>query len=195
MIRNSRPKFVPLTPNKLNKKKVLSYYGGKFPVCNGKKYRYPKPEEEEKWMKLISSALTYRNKMFYNHRHGLKPVKRNSKYEYLLYHCRPEQKVRRNKRNKDRRELSKTVDLTNKHVHHENPISMSLKETVVLTQNEHRKHHSKEKKDLIKDEKKIIIDKELNKKTKAISSSSSSTRRPNRNPVRRQSKLKKQQCR
>ncbi len=88
MIRNSRPKFVPLTPNKLNKKKVLSYYGGKFPVCNGKKYRYPKPEEEEKWMKLISSALTYRNKMFYNHRHGLKPVKRKSKYEYLLYHCR-----------------------------------------------------------------------------------------------------------
>jgi hypothetical protein len=192
MIRNSRPKFVPLTPNKLNKKKVLSYYGGKFPVCNGKKYRYPKPEEEEKWMKLISSALTYRNKMFYNHRHGLKPVKRNSKYEYLLYHCRPEQKVRRNKRNKDRRELSKTVDLTNKHVHHENPISMSLKETVVLTENEHRKHHSKEKKDLIKDEKNIIIDKELSK-SKSISSSSS-TRRRSRNPVRRQPKSKKQQC-
>jgi len=163
MVSEKRPKFNPIKPNKLNKRKVLNYYGGKFPYCSGKKYRYPKPEEEEKWMKLITKALNYRSKMFYNHRYGLKKIKRNSKYEYLLYHCRPEQKLRRNKRNKDRRELSKIFNLQNKDVHHNDPISMSIDKAVILTNSEHRKHHSKEKKDLIKNEK-IIYNKENKKK-------------------------------
>lgn len=123
----------------------LRKYGGKFPECKGKKYRYPKPHEHEKWLKLLACAYTYRNKMRHAKMHGLKVPERNFKLEYAVYHCRKEQILRRSKRNKHRKIIGEKVDLDGKDIHHMDRKNLSLHSAKVLTEKQHQEIHKREK--------------------------------------------------
>lgn len=140
---------------KLDITKAKSYYGGSFPECNGRKYKYPSPKAEKTWLRLITDALNYQRKLKYYAANNMEgKVKRNYRYEYLLYHCRPEQKKRRAIRNSHRIHFKEKLggDLKGKHVHHTDPVTMSLSKAKVLTKKEHQKTHSDEYKKLNKKE-------------------------------------------
>lgn len=148
----------------LKAEKVKSYYGGSFPKCSGRKYKYPSQKAEKTWMRLITDALNYQRKMKYYKSKNM-PFKRNYKYEYLLFHCRPEQRKRRSIRNKHRKHFQDKLgsDLKGKHVHHTDPVSMSLGKAKVLTTKQHQKTHSDEVNQLKKKEEKLM---KRTKKTK-----------------------------
>lgn len=148
-----------LKDGEVSVEKMKAYYGGKWPDCNGRKYKYPGPKADKAWAKLITSALNYQRKIVYYKRNNMMErakKERNYKYEYVLYHCRPEQKARRGIRNKHRAEAEKKHgSLKGKHVHHTNPVTMGIKSTVVLTEKQHRDLHAKEVNELNKKMKKL----------------------------------------
>lgn len=136
---------------------VKKYYGGSFPDCNGKKHKYPKPTAEKAWMKLITDALNYQRKIGYYRKNKMfDKIKkeRNYKYEYVLFHCRPEQKERRAIRNRHRLMMQKKTGskLKGKHVHHTDPVSMSFSKAKVMTHDQHKKFHSNDVKKLQRQE-------------------------------------------
>lgn len=122
--------------------KVKARYGGSFPAMRGKKYRYPKPENEEAWMKLVCKAMNYRERQMKAAKAG-RPFKRDYRLEYVSYHCRPDQIKRRAKRNLDRKRMQQKngSDLKGKHVHHLG--SERLTRPVVLTKKQHIEAHKK----------------------------------------------------
>jgi hypothetical protein len=124
----------------LDVKKAKSYYGGCFPSIKGKKYRYPKPEDETAWVLLITNALNYQDKKKHSLRNGYIP-KNHPKFEYILYHCRPDKIKDRTQRNKDRKKVLKKGD--DRVVHHYNPSDLKKSKTVILTHCEHQKMHGK----------------------------------------------------
>ncbi len=141
-MKKKNPKPTKRDWTKLDIEKAKSFYGGQFPKIKGKNYRYPKPENEQAWMKLIAAALTYKDQCTYCYRNEMKaPVcKYKAKYEYILYHARPEEKKKRHKRNIDRRENGLKKGDT-KVVHHTNPQDLHKGTTKVLTHCEHMREH------------------------------------------------------
>lgn len=135
----------------------LKKYGGKFPDCKGKKYRYPKPHEHEKWLKLLACAYTYRNKMRHAKTNSLKPPQRNFKLEYALYHCRKEQILRRSKRNKHRKIIGNKMDLEGKDIHHTDRKNLSLHSALVLTEKQHQEIHRREKNSKIRSTRPTLV--------------------------------------
>lgn len=156
----------------LNPEKVKAYYGGSFPVCKGRKHKYPSPKAEKSWMRLVTDALNYQRRMRYYASKGMRDKMkqvRNYRYEYLLYHCRPEQKKRRTIRNTHRKHFQEKTgtDLKGKHVHHTDPVSMSLKKAKVLTKKQHQKTHADEVNELKKKEKTLKKKAPAKKKTQS----------------------------
>lgn len=152
----------------LKPEKVKAYYGGSFPDCNGKKYKYPRPTAEKTWMRLITDALNYQRKIAYykkNKMYDKVKKERNYRYEYVLYHCRPEQKKRRSIRNQHRAKMQEKTgqSLKGKHVHHTDPVSMSFGKAKVMTKAEHRKFHSDDVKKLQKKEAELKAKKTVKK--------------------------------
>lgn len=131
-----------LTHEQIDIERAKAYFGGAFPRCAGRKYRYPRPENERAWAKLVCAALNHRNEARARARAGLKPQRRNYKYETVLFHCRDEQRQRRAKRGRHRRELARSLDLGGKHVHHLD--RKNLRRPVVLSERAHHRLHASE---------------------------------------------------
>jgi len=132
-------------PEELNLRDTLRTFGGSFPTCKGRKYRYPLPQNHEAWMILMAKLYTYQNRKRYNAERNRDPPPRNEKLEYL-YHCRNEQKRRRATRNRHREIIGSIVDLTGKHVHHTDRKTLRFDRIKVLTVRQHRKVHRSTKK-------------------------------------------------
>lgn len=124
----------------LKAEEVKKRYGGSFPTIKGRKYRYPKPENEEAWLKLVCRALNYRERQIKAARER-KPFKRDSKLEYLIYHCLPDQRKRRSQRNIDRKKMQEKTGkaLKGKHVHHKDQVKLA--KPVVMDGKKHLKMH------------------------------------------------------
>lgn len=131
--------------HELDLQQVLKSFGGKFPVCKGKRYRYPKPDDHVKWMNLIARAYTHRNRIREAFKQGKVPPKRNFKLEYAMYHCKQDQVSRRAKRNKHREIIARNKDLKGKDVHHTDPRNLTLASARVLTEKEHQQVHRRRK--------------------------------------------------
>jgi len=134
--------YAVITPDQLNVTRVKSFYGGKFPMINGGKHRYPHPKDEKKWLRLVADAMTYRNKKRHYGKQGIKYPRdpRTSQFEYVLYHGRPDQIKRRAKRNRDRRiKLANKIGNETHEIHHLD--SKNLKEPIALTHCEHMRMH------------------------------------------------------
>lgn len=129
----------------LDLNKVLASFGGSFPVCRGRKYKYPDPDDHDKWLKLIACAYTHRNRVRRALARGDTPPKRDFKLEYAMYHCRKEQILRRSKRNQHRRIIGEDTNLNGKDIHHTDPVNLTLKSARVLSEKEHQNFHRKEK--------------------------------------------------
>ena len=134
-------------PSKLSKAKYKKMYGGKFPDIKSRKAdrSYPSSSDEKAWMRLIADALNHRNVQTFNYYEGLPPPEKNTQYEYVLYHCKPEQVKRRSTRNKHRKEMKEKTgkSLKGKHVHHKDSKTMKKSSTVVLPAHTHLKAHGK----------------------------------------------------
>tara|TARA_R110002153_G_scaffold45380_1_gene128018 strand:- start:4259 stop:4729 length:471 start_codon:yes stop_codon:yes gene_type:complete len=142
--KNNKPTKIRLKrkrkPSELDVEKAKNYYGGKFPKIKGKKYKYPKPENEKGWICLITNALNYQDKKKIMLQKRMEPIN-NPKFEYVLYHCRPDKIKDRAQRNKDRKiHLEKGDDRV---VHHYNQKNLKKSKTVILTHCEHQKMHGK----------------------------------------------------
>jgi hypothetical protein len=124
-------------------------FNGKLPHIKGKKYRYPPPEDEDRWRCLLAKAYTHRKYVLLCAKNG-RTAKRHYKYEYLLYHARPDQVKRRTIRNRDRFLLKERGELpTETHeVHHMD--SKNLRRPVALTPKQHDRMHAKQHKKKIK---------------------------------------------
>lgn len=138
------PPGTVVKPEACDLAKLKKDYGGSLPDIKGRKCRYPPPTDEAAWRKLYAAALTYKNKERYCRVHNLKAPQEpcKSKYEYLLYHGKPEKKQDRSQRNKDRKinGLKKGDKLV---VHHMNPNNLQTKDTVKLTHCQHQRMHGK----------------------------------------------------
>jgi hypothetical protein len=125
-----------MKPEDVDLEKIKAHFGGSLPVCNGKKYRYPTTEEG--WRVLFAKALNYQTKI----RNG-RSMKRNYKFEYILYHARDAERARRSKRNKDRKVMRENGhDVDGKEVHHLD--AKNLSRPVVVTRKEHDRLHAKD---------------------------------------------------
>lgn len=148
-------KPIRVCPSDLSVAHYKKKYGGSFPDINSA--RYPRPEDEKAWMALIAAALTHENRKRYNHLNNLPPVKGNSRYSYVLYHCTATAKKRRATRNKHRNIIQKATgkSLKGLHVHHTNPKTLSLCSTIVLKDRKHLKMHGAQWSKEIKEKKRI----------------------------------------
>jgi hypothetical protein len=117
-------------------------FNGTLPRIKGSKYRYPPPDDEDGWRCLLAKAYTHRRYALLCAKNG-RTAKRHYKYEYLLYHARPDQVKRRTTRNRDRRTLSERGEIPTKHheVHHMD--SKNLRRPVALTPRQHDLMHTK----------------------------------------------------
>lgn len=123
---------------------LIELYDGSLPQINGRKYRYPKPDEPEKWRKLYAAALTYQNKMRYCRINGFEPPKcaYERKYQYLLFHGPPSKIKDRHQRNLDRR-LRGLKKGDSEIVHHFDAQDMTTAKSVKLTKCQHARMHGK----------------------------------------------------
>lgn len=117
---------------------LMKSYGG-FPVMNGRCHRYPEPHHEFRWICLARRALDYQRMNVWCFRVGEPVPPRNSQYEYLLYHGRPEQIKRRSTRNQHREALGAGKG---EEVHHRNRKTLSLRSAVVVTRRAHDAIHA-----------------------------------------------------
>lgn len=127
-------------PHEVDLERFKARFNGKLPLIKGGKYRYPSPDDEERWRCLLAKAYTHRRYVLLCNKTGRKAT-RHYKYEYLLYHARPDQRERRTKRNRDRRIMKENGKLpTAKHeVHHLD--SKNLTRPVALTAKQHDLMH------------------------------------------------------
>lgn len=134
---SQRPKRVH--PDHVDVHAFKKHFGGCFPTITGRKYRYPAPHDEERWLCLIARALTWDRVRVWCMRVGRAPPPPQPKFSYILYHARPEQKMRRSKRNKHRRELGAPPGTE---VHHQDQKRLSLSSAVVISEAEHDRIHA-----------------------------------------------------
>jgi hypothetical protein len=123
--------------------KAKAYYGGTFPTIHGRVYKYPSPSQEKEWMKLVRGAIAWDQQRSA----ALKELKDpptcpDKRFVYILFHASPKEVKRRNTRNNHRRQTGLKVG-DKRHVHHHNPVTMKLTETVVMTPCEHKRQHGK----------------------------------------------------
>lgn len=137
----SQRKKIKVHAHELDLKKVLKSFGGQFPTCKGKRYRYPNPDDHERWLKLIACAYTHQNRVREAFKNGKVPPKRNFKLEYALYHCKKVQVQRRATRNKHRSLIGKAKDLKGKDVHHTDRDKLTLASARILSEKEHQEVH------------------------------------------------------
>lgn len=140
------PAGVVVTATTCDLRPLIVAYNGKLPDIKSKTKKYPSPDDVEGWKVLYADALTYRNKGRYCAQNGFAPpacpkaVK--SKYEYLLYHGRPDQVLARSKRNSDRKKHGlKKGD--KRQLHHTNPDDIHNSAVIKLTHCEHQMVHGK----------------------------------------------------
>ncbi len=119
---------------------LMRSYGG-FPVMNGRCHRYPEPHHEHRWVCLTRQALDYQRARVWCFRAGEEPPPRNSQFEYLLYHGKPEQIKRRATRNKHRAILKPNKD---EEVHHHDRRRLSLSSAVVVSRRKHDEIHAED---------------------------------------------------
>ena len=139
-------KKITVKAHELNLSEVLADFGGQFPSCKGKRYRYPPPEDHERWLKLVARAYTYMNRVRRAKREGKPPPKRQFKLEYAIFHCKKEQVARRCTRNLHRDILSKTQNVSGKDVHHRDPVNLSFRSAQVLSERAHADLHKENNK-------------------------------------------------
>lgn len=124
-----------------NKAMAKKFYGGSFPLIKGRKYTYPLPHEEDKWMRLVKAAIAYdkKNKDFLSK--GLKPPRSaDPRHHYILFHARPQEIARRSIRVQHRRMHGLEVG-DPRQVHHEDQDTMAFKDTILLTHCQHKREH------------------------------------------------------
>lgn len=138
------PAHLTVKPDKCDLNRLIKLYNGSLPEINGRKYRYPKPDEPEKWRKLYAEALTYLNRSRYCRLNGYEQPKCKSvrKYQYLLFHGPPKQVENRAKRNRDRR-LNGLKKGDERIVHHFDAKDMTTAKSVKLTKCQHARMHGK----------------------------------------------------
>jgi hypothetical protein len=132
-----------ILPHEVNIELFKARFNGKLPDIKGTKYKYPPSHDEEKWRCLLAKAYTHKRYELFCVKAGRK-AKRNYKFEYILYHARPDQRQRRSKRNQDRKTMVLNGKVTRgrkQEVHHMD--SVNLKKPVVLTVKQHDQIHSK----------------------------------------------------
>lgn len=124
-----------------NKTIAKRYYGGKFPIINGKKHKYPNSSNDNEWMKLINIAITYdKNRVKALAHKTTVPICKDKRIEYILFHACPKQIKRRTIRNQHRSQHGlKKGD--KRHVHHNNPNTMAFNKTVIVDRCAHKKLH------------------------------------------------------
>lgn len=138
-----------ILPHEVDIELFKSRFDGSLPDIKGSKYRYPSPDDENKWRCLLAKAYTHKRYEMFCIRAGRR-AKRNYKFEYILYHARPDQKRRRTKRNQDRKIMvlkGKVTRGREQEVHHMD--SANLRKPVVLTVKQHDRIHSKHSKQSI----------------------------------------------
>ena len=119
------------------------YYGGCFPTVKGRKYIYPPPSAEAAWMSLIRDAVRYdKARSAAVEARTTVPVCPDPRLLYILFHACPKEIKRRATRNKHRKQHGLAVG-DEREVHHNDPIKMAFKSTVVLTPCQHKKKHGK----------------------------------------------------
>ena len=137
-----REPFRRVKPGELCLVRAKSYFGGKFPEVKGSKYRYPSPTNEQAWLRLIAEALTYKKRKKWCFEHGL-PETKNSKgpkYDYILYHARPDPVKRRTTRNRHRREALRNGTLKpGQELHHRD--AKNLRDPVAVSPCVHNRLH------------------------------------------------------
>lgn len=134
--------FRPVRPEEVDVEYAKSFFGGSFPRMNGAKHKYPAPENEAAWVKLIAEALTYRKRKKWCYQNGLEEKKhaKASKYEYVLYHGRPDQIKRRATRNRHRHAALKNGTLKpGEELHHQD--AKNLRKPVAVTPCQHNRLH------------------------------------------------------
>jgi hypothetical protein len=113
-------------------------YGG-FPCIRGRKHSYPEQHHQYRWVCLARKALDYQRMSVWCFRVGAPRPARNSRFEYLLYHGRPEQIKRRSTRNKHRAHLAVKKGYE---VHHRDPKNLSLRSAVIVSRKAHDAIHA-----------------------------------------------------
>ena len=115
-----------------------------MPCISGRKTKYPAEDDIKGWKRIYAAALTYRNKERYCRLNGCEPpvCKDKYKFEYLLFHGRPDKRDDRAARNRDRKihGLKKGNKMV---IHHLEPGTMDSKKTVKLTHCQHQRMHGK----------------------------------------------------
>jgi hypothetical protein len=119
---------------------LLGAYGG-FPEISGRKHSYPAQHERAKWVCLAQRALDWQRNKIWCYRVGVEQPARNSQFEYLLFHGRPDQIARRSKRNIHRKKLGAGPG---DEVHHRDRRSLALSSAVVVSSKEHDRIHAAE---------------------------------------------------
>lgn len=140
--RRTKDPFKPVRPEDLCVVRAKSYFGGSFPRVKGARFRYPAPENEAAWLKLVAEALTYRKRKQWCFKNGLEEKKHGkaSKYEYILYHARPDQVKRRTTRNRHRRHALKNGTLKpGEELHHQD--AKNLRKPIAVTPCQHNRLH------------------------------------------------------
>ena len=140
------PSGVVVTAATCDLRPLIVAYNGTLPDIKSKTKKYPSPTDTEGWKVLYADALTYRNKGRYCSQNGFAPPAcpkaLKSKYEYLLYHGRPDQVLARSKRNADRKKHGlKKGD--KRQLHHTNPDDIHNSDVIKLTHCEHQAVHGK----------------------------------------------------
>lgn len=127
-----------------SKKVAKTYYGGSFPSINGNVHTYPDQGDEVAWMKLIRAAVAFDKARVKAVAEG-RPTRdcADKRLTYLLYHASPKQIQRRGTRNLHRRKRGLEPG-DDRHVHHTNPKTMSLKGTRIVTHCEHQRAHGRQ---------------------------------------------------
>ena len=119
------------------------FYGGCFPTVKGRKYTYPPPTDEVAWMSLVRDAVHYdKERSAAVKARTTVPVCPDPRFLYILFHACPKEIKRRATRNKHRKQHGLLVG-DEREVHHNDPIKMTYKSTVVLTPCQHKKKHGK----------------------------------------------------
>lgn len=138
------PKGVVVKSSECDLNKLKKLYGGKLPDIKGKKRKYPSRDDEDGWRVVYAAALTYKNKDRFCRTRGYEPpaCAHKSKYEYLLFHGRPDKKKDRAARNRDRK-IHGLKKGDKRVIHHLDPNDMSTKKTVMLTHCQHQRMHGK----------------------------------------------------
>lgn len=105
--RGRYPKYVYVDASNVDLEAYKAKHDGKLPSIAGRKYKYPAPEDEEKWRVLLARAYTERNKERYCFHNNLTYPRHKHWYKfcYVLTESLPKARKERSQRTLDRRKL------------------------------------------------------------------------------------------